>query len=196
MTETQPRLTLTPLEQPLPPNTHRAIANSIAMELRKGWRPNKGTRAIGNARTGRDYRTQNIPTPHPTLEVLWSQPYAWGVIDPSPALQIPMLAWHVLQLDAASALQSSHPEVDVFLRMRPKQGTPPLPFRTRPNRHGTDSLRRNSDYAPLPVAAALLAVATKATVWELDPHEVHDLLGEWDVIEASITLALAEQWEC
>jgi hypothetical protein len=78
--------------------------------------------------------------------------------------------------------------------MRPRQGTPPLPFRARPNRHGTDSLRRNSDYAPIGVAAAFLAAATKATVWELDPAEAYDLLGEFDVIEAAITLALIEQW--
>lgn len=189
--EKPPKVTLIRAPDPLPTDWARLIANDVASRVREGWQPNRATRSLRSTRSSRDYSpTPPFRTPTPSVEVLWSQPYVWGVIDRTH--YAPMLAWNLQYLDAASALQASMPDVDTFLKLRPKAGPAPAPFRSRQNRHGSMALRRNSDFAPITVAAAFLACASKATVWELDESEVRDFEAYWDVIEASITLQLID----
>lgn len=189
--EKPPKVTLTPAPEPPPTDWTRLVANDIAARVREGWLPNRATRDLKNRRSSRDYSpAPPFPNPTPAVEVLWSQPFVWGVIDRTH--YAPMLAWNLQQVDAASAIQASMPDIDVFLRLRPRAGPAPLPFRSRQNRHGNLALRRNSDFAPLTVAAAFLACATKATVWLLDESEARDYVAFWSVIEVSITDALVD----
>lgn len=193
MTETQPRVeeekppkvTLTQPPDPLPTNWHRAIANSIASELRHGWRKHKATRAIGNTRS-RDYHTPGqIPAIEPTTELLYNAPYAGAIVDENPQLDTPYLVWEVTQLDLAAALNARGMmnyarDAQAWLTTRPKTGPPPTAYITRPNRHGRLALRRNSAYTPDPVAMVFDVAVTAATILVPDRDELLDFLAFFD----------------
>lgn len=183
--EKPPKVTLTAPPDPLPVNWHRAIANSIATELRHGWRKHKATRAIGNTRS-RDYHTPGqIPTIEPTTELLYNTPYTEALVVEEPALGIPYLAWELTQLDLAQALNNRGimhyaKATQTWLGTRPKTGPPPTAFIAKPNRHGQVMLRRNSAYLPESVAQVFDVAATTATIWVPDRDDLLDFLAYYD----------------
>src|SRR5690606_40396893 len=66
---------------PLPETWARAVANSIASELRRGWRAHTVKRAVsslGAPITGRDYAPAGrLPGPAPTWELVSRELFAW-----------------------------------------------------------------------------------------------------------------------
>lgn len=180
----------------LPQAWTRTIANSIATELRHGWRINKATRAIhptGAPRTGADKITSGVPKPLPNTEILWAIPYAFALTDPTPALAVPMLAWHLTQTDLAAALLDTdlmqHAEAtNRWLHTRPPRGPAPAPFTLKTNRHGTLALRVNTEHVTREIATVLEAAATAATVAIPDPLDVNDALAAFDTMRPSIIL--------
>src|SRR5690606_24636191 len=109
---------------------------------------------------------------------------------------VPLLAWHLTQLDLAEALNRNalmqHANmIDAWLKHRPRTANaPPALYRVKENRHGKLMLRRNSDYAPLEVADVFLTAAGAATVTMPDPDDVADLLAEWESINLEAVMDL------
>lgn len=188
-------MTLTLPPDPLPILWARSIANSIASELRRGWRTTTAKRAnhpTGNPTTR--YAPGSIPPPHETTEHLWTVAYAEGITDPTP--DAPYLAWHLRQLDLAEALHrrglmDHHETVNAWLKYRPASGPTPAAFITRPNRHGHAVLRRNADHTPEVVALSFLAAAEAATVRVPDPIEVDDFIAEHSRVDVEAFMAVA-----
>lgn len=186
---------------PLPEAWARAVANSIASELRRGWRAHTVKRAIsstGAPITGRDYAPAGrVPGPTPTSELVSRELFACGLTDELPALGVPAIAWHLTQLDLAEALNRRGlmqyaATVDAWLRHKPPTANQPAAlYRLKPNRHGRLMLRRNSDHAPAEVAQVFLAAVEAATITVPDPLDVADLLAEWDRISPETVFALA-----
>lgn len=184
---------------PLPEQWVRAVANSIASELRRGWRAHTVKRAISSAPiTGKDYHpTGRFTGPAPTWELVSRELYAFGLTDAIPALEVPAIAWHLTQLDLAEVLNArglmQHAAtVDAWLRHKPRTANQPAAlYRLKPNRHGRLMLRRNSDHAPAEVAQVFLAAVEAATITVPDPLDVADLLAEWDRISPETVFALA-----
>lgn len=198
-----PRVQLEAPPDPLPTQWARATANSIAAELRRGWRSSTAKRAIssrGNPITGRDYApSASFNTPIENTELLWRDVYQVGLVDPIPTLGVPYIAWHLTQLDLAEAvikagLMHHAREVELWLQLKPDPsdgGRPASPYRVRPNRHGAKALRRNTDYAPPAVANVFDAAVTAATIWLPDPLDVADYLAEYDRIDLWEVLSAA-----
>lgn len=185
---------------PLPETWARALANSIASELRRGWRRHVTSRAITptGATRSRDYHPSGfIPGPTPTVEKLSEEVYAWGLTDEIPTLGVPAMLWHLTQLDLAERLNQRelmqhHETVNAWLKHRPPQATRPASvYLLKPNRHGKLNLRRNSDYTPLEVVDVFLAAVEAATVTVPDPLDLGDALAEWERISLEEVLAAA-----
>ena len=185
---------------PLPETWARAVANSIASELRRGWRAHTVKRAIsstGAPITGRDYAPAGrLPGPVPTTELVSRELYAWGLTDELPALGVPAIAWHLTQLDLAEALHAKGlmqyaDMVDKWLKHKPPQANQPAAlYRLKENRHGRLTLRLNTDHVPREVAQVFLAAVEAATITVPDPLDVADLIAEWDQISPEAVFAL------
>ena len=185
---------------PLPETWARAVANSIAAELRRGWRAHTVKRAVsslGAPITGRDYApSRGFPLPAPTTELVSREVYAWGLTEAIPELGVPAIAWHLTQLDLAEALNrrglmQHAATVDAWLRhKRPQANAPAMLYRLKPNRHGRLTLRLNTDHAPREVAQVFLAAVEAATITVPDPLDVADLIAEWDQISPEAVFAL------
>lgn len=196
MSETPPQW---PRATHLPQSWARALANSIAAELRHPWQKAKQTTAIhptGAPRTGADKITSGFPKPLPDTEVISLTLYAWGVSDPIPALGVPLLVWELTQTNLAAALLDAdlmqHAEAtNRWLRARPPRGPAPAPFTLKANRHGTLALRVNADHVTRDVAAVLEHAATAATVLIPDPLDVSDLLARFDTMRPTSILHLS-----
>ncbi len=185
---------------PLPETWARARANSIASELRRGWRRHVTSRAITptGATRSRDYHPSGfIPGPTPTREVISEEVYAWGLTDEIPTLGVPALLWHLTQLDLAEALHKRdlmqhHELVNAWLRHNPLHAPRPASvYLLKPNRHGKLMLRRNSDHTPAEVVNVFLAAVEAATVTVPDPLDLEDHLAEWDSINPETVFELA-----
>src|SRR5690606_41973820 len=127
------------------------FANSLASELRRGWRAHTVKRAIsstGAPITGRDYAPAGrVPGPAPTSELVSRELFAVGLTDELPALGVPAIAWHLTQLDLAEALNAKGlmqyaDMVDKWLKHKPPQANQPAAlYRLKANRHGRLTLR-------------------------------------------------------
>lgn len=196
-----PTVRYEPAPTPLPETWARAVANSIAAELRRGWRTHTASRAIssiGAPITGRDYHSSGqVPGPTPTREVISKEIYAWGLTDEIPTLGVPAMLWHLKQLDLADKLfhrelMQHHETVNQWLKHKPPRASRPASvYLLKTNRHGKLMLRRNSDYTPAEVVDVFLAAAEAATVTVPDPLDLADALAEWDRISPEIVFTLA-----
>lgn len=193
-----PRVHTKPAPRPLPPAWARVIANDIASHLRRGWRAHTVKRAVsslGAPITGRDYTPAGrVPGPAPTSELVSRELFAWGVTDPVPRFGVPVLVWHLTQLDLAQALNERDlmrhaGEIDAWLKRR-APGPRPSVFTLRANRHGTLALRVNVEHATRDIASVFLTAAEAATVTVPDPLDAQDLMAEWDEMDPASVLGL------
>lgn len=186
MTSTaQTTITLTPPPNPLPPTWARATANSIAEQLRHGWRSHAVKTTLhptGAPRSPTYNGGATFPPQLPSTYLEHRELYAHGLVEPIDELGVPWIAWHLTQLDLAHALNETglmrHAiDVDTWLKTQ-RRGRPADLYLLKPNRHGKPTLRRNADHAPTTVTDAFLAAVQAATLWLPDPRDVDDSLAD------------------
>ena len=168
---------------PLPPTWEQTIANSIAEQLRRGWRTHtkKSTMHPTGAPRGHAYSSAapfDLPKDLPNTYTEHEELFVWAWIEPT--TDRPWLAWYLPQLDLAAALireglMQHHELVRAWLRRRP--GPTPDLYAERANRHGNLKHRRN---APAPIIDTFHTAARAATVWLPTEEQIEEAIREGD----------------
>ena len=188
MTSTNPHLQ--PAPRPLPTLWHRAIANHIANTLRNGWHRHTELRALTNHHAGHSTGTP-IPPPHPTIDVLTIDVYAWGILHPDTDLAIPPIGWLLSRNDLHQHLGSQTTAAtqitNAWITARPARGPAPDLYTRSTNRHGNPRLRRNG---PEEAAIAMTAAVNAATIYRITDDWYYDHLTD-EPFDALLAIQIA-----